>query len=63
MTLSMLKYPRRSIQTEIKRKNYRILYNEIKSGIKDKNAVICGDFNSPSVSWSTLTADREGTDY
>ena len=28
---------------------------------KDKNAVICGDFNNPSVNWSTLTADREGT--
>ena len=36
------------------------LYNEIKSVIKDKNAVICGDFNNPSVNWSTLTGDREG---
>ena len=36
------------------------LYNEIKSIIKDKNAVICGDFNNPSVNWSTLTGDREG---
>ena len=36
------------------------LYNEIKSVIKDKNAVICGDFNNPSVDWSTLTGDREG---
>ena len=37
-----------------------ILYNEIKSIIKDKNAVICRDFNNPSVNWSTLTGDREG---
>ncbi len=36
------------------------LYNEIKSIIKDKNAVICGDFNNPSVNWSTQTGDREG---
>ena len=36
------------------------LYNEIKSIIKDKNAVICGDFNNPSVNWSTLHGDREG---
>ncbi len=36
------------------------LYNEIKSFIKDKNAVICGDFNNPSVNWSTLSSDREG---
>ena len=37
-----------------------MLYNEIRSVIKDKNAVICGDFNNPSVNWSTLTGDREG---
>ncbi len=36
------------------------LYNEIKSVIKDKNAVICGDFNNPSVNWSTLTGNRGG---
>ena len=41
--------------------NDRILYDEIKSVNKDKNAVICGDFNNPSVNWSTITADREGT--
>ena len=27
--------------------------------IKDKNAVICDDFNKPSVNWSTVKADRE----
>ena len=27
----------------------------------DKNAIICQDFNNPSLNWSTLTADREGT--
>lgn len=37
-----------------------MLYNEIKAVIKDKNAVICGGFNNPSVNWSTLTVDREG---
>ncbi len=36
------------------------LYNEIKSIIKDKNTVICEDFNNPSVNWSTLSGDREG---
>ncbi len=39
--------------------NDKKLYNEIKSVIKDKNAVICGDFNNPSVNWSTLSSDRE----
>ncbi len=38
----------------------KILYNEIKSIIKDKNAVISGDFNNPSVNWSALSSDREG---
>ena len=45
---------------KLSEENYRILYDEIKSVIKDKNAVICGDLNN-SVNWSTLTADREGT--
>ncbi len=40
--------------------NGKKLYNEIKSIIKDKNAVICRDFNNPSVNWSTLSSDREG---
>ncbi len=40
--------------------NDKKLYNEIKSIIKDENAVICGDFNNPSVNWSTLSSDREG---
>ncbi len=42
------------------RENYKKLYNEIKSIIKDKNAIICGDFNNPSVNWQTLSSDREG---
>ena len=45
---------------KLSEENDKILYDEIKSVIKDKNAVICGDFNNPSVNWSTLTADREG---
>ncbi len=36
------------------------LYDEIRSIIKDKKSVICGDFNNPSVNWSTLSGDREG---
>ena len=46
---------------KLSEENDRILYDEIRSVIKDKNAVICGDFNNPSVNWSTLTADRERT--
>ncbi len=42
------------------KENGKKLYNEIKCIIKDKNAVICGDFNNPSVNWSTLSSDREG---
>ena len=40
--------------------NDKALYKEIKDLIKNKNAVICGDFNNPSVNWSTLSGDREG---
>ncbi len=40
--------------------NDKKLCNEIKSITKDKNAVICGDFDNPSVNWSTLSRDREG---
>ncbi len=43
-------------QTE---ENDKQFYHEIKSVIKDKNAVICGDFNNPSVIWSTLTIVKE----
>lgn len=34
-------------------------YNEIKSIIKDQNAVIREDFNKPSGNSSTLTSDCE----
>ena len=46
---------------KLSEENYIILYDEIRSVIKDKYAVIYGDYNNPSVNWSTLTADREGT--
>ncbi len=36
------------------------LYDEIKNIIKNKNAVICGDFSHPSVNWSGLSCDSEG---
>lgn len=36
------------------------LYNEIKSVSKAKREVICGDFNNPSVNWSTIIDDDEG---
>ncbi len=45
---------------KLSEENDMALYNEIKSVIKDKNAVICGDFNNLSVNWSTLTGNREG---
>ncbi len=45
---------------KLSEENDVMLYNEIKSVIKDKNAVIWGDFNNSSVSWSTLMGDREG---
>ncbi len=45
---------------KLSEENDMALYNEIKSVIKDKNTVICGDFNNPSVNWSTLTGNREG---
>ena len=38
-----------------------MLYGDIKYTIRDKNAVICKDFNNSFVNWSTLTRDREGT--
>ncbi len=36
------------------------LYDEIKNIINNKNAVICGDFNKPSVNWLVLSGDSEG---
>ncbi len=34
---------------KLSEENDMMLYNEIKSVIKDRNTVICGDFNNPSV--------------
>ncbi len=44
---------------KLSEENDMALYNEIKSVIKDKNAVICGDFHNPSVNWSTLTGNHD----
>ena len=51
---------KRNISSSYYTENYTISYNEIKSVIIDKNTVICGDFNNPSVNLSSLTADSEG---
>ncbi len=36
------------------------LYEEIKSIIQNKQALIIGDFNCPSIDWSSMNGDREG---
>ncbi len=36
------------------------LYEEIKSVIQNKQAVIIGDFNCPSIDWTSMNGDREG---
>ncbi len=36
------------------------LYEEIKSVIQNRHAVIIGDFNCPSTDWTSMNADREG---
>ncbi len=46
--------PKQSGETDMR------IYDEIRSKIKDKNAVMCGDFSNPSMNWSTLSGDREG---
>ncbi len=36
------------------------LYEEIKSVAQNKQAVIIGDFNCPSIDWTSMNGDREG---
>ncbi len=36
------------------------LYEEIKSVIQNKQAVIIGDFDCPSIDWTSMNGDREG---
>ncbi len=36
------------------------LYEEIKSIIQKKQAVVIGDFNCPSIDWTSVNRDREG---
>ncbi len=36
------------------------LFEEIKSLIQNKQAVIIGDFNCPSIDWTSMNGDREG---
>ncbi len=36
------------------------LYEEIKSIIKNTQAVVIGDFNCPSIDWTSMTGDRGG---
>ncbi len=36
------------------------LYEEIKSVIQNKQAVIIGDFNCPNTDWTLMNGDREG---
>ncbi len=36
------------------------LYEEIKSVIQNKQAVIIGDFNCPSIDWTSMNGDGEG---
>ncbi len=37
------------------------LYEEIKSSIRNNNAVIVGDFNCPSINWNSMQGDQEGS--
>ncbi len=36
------------------------LYEEINSVIQNKQAVVIGDFNCPSIDWTSVNRDREG---
>ncbi len=36
------------------------LYEEIKSVMQNKQTVIIGEFNCPSIDWSSMKGDREG---
>ncbi len=37
------------------------LYEEIKSSIRNKNAVIVGDFNCCGINWNSMQGDQEGS--
>ncbi len=37
------------------------LYEEIKSSIRNKNALIVGDFNCPGINWNSTQGDQEGS--
>ncbi len=37
-----------------------VLYEEIKSVIQNKQAVIIGNFNCPNIDWASVNGDREG---
>ncbi len=37
------------------------LYEEIQSTIRNKNAIIVGDFNCPSINWNSMQGDQEGS--
>ncbi len=39
------------------------LCEEIKSVIQNKQAVIIGDFNCPSIDWTSMNRDREGNKF
>ena len=43
------------------RQNDILLYSELETIIKTKTAVICGDFNLPTINWKLLTSDNEGS--
>ncbi len=37
------------------------LYEEIQSTIRNKNAVIVGDFNCPNINWNSMPGDQDGS--
>ncbi len=37
------------------------LYEEIQSTIRNKNTVVVGDFNCPSINWNSMHGDHEGS--
>ncbi len=37
------------------------LYEEIQSTIRNKNAIIVGDFNCPNINWDSMHGDQEGS--
>ncbi len=36
------------------------LYEEIQNTIRNKNAVVLGDFNCPNINWNLMHGDQEG---